>query len=81
MLSYSTRCGVPIDEGCTKALSSDPKIKLEYHASSLYHQIPFMRNVHQLESLTPYTNNHNQTRSNERSKKTHTRAQLQQQHA
>jgi hypothetical protein len=26
----------PNDEGCTQSLSSGPKIKLEYHGSSLY---------------------------------------------
>ena len=30
------RCGVSMDEGCTQLLSSDPKIKLEYHGPSLY---------------------------------------------
>jgi hypothetical protein len=29
-------CGIPMDEGCTQPLSSDPKIKLDYHGSSLY---------------------------------------------
>jgi hypothetical protein len=28
-------CCVPMDEGCTQPFSSDPKIKLEYHVSSL----------------------------------------------
>jgi hypothetical protein len=49
------RCGVPVDEGCTRPLSSDPNIKLEYHDSSLYLKIPFVRNLHRLESLMPYT--------------------------
>jgi hypothetical protein len=51
-----TPCFVVImDEGCPQPLSSDPKIKLEYHSSSLYHNIPFVRNLHKLESITPYT--------------------------
>jgi hypothetical protein len=29
------RCSVPMDEDCTQSLSSDPKIKLEYHGSIL----------------------------------------------
>jgi hypothetical protein len=49
------RCGVPMDEGCTQPLSGDPKIKLEYHSSSLYLEIQFVRNLHKLESLTLYT--------------------------
>jgi hypothetical protein len=49
------RCGVPMDEGCTQPLLGDPKIKLEYHSSSLYLEIPFVRNIHKLESLTLYT--------------------------
>jgi hypothetical protein len=69
------RCVVPLDEGCTQPLPSDPKIKLEYHGSFLYHNIPFVRNLHKLESLTPYTNDHNQNWSKGGSKNTHTRAQ------
>jgi hypothetical protein len=47
--------------------------------SSLY-QILFVRNLHKLESLTPYTNDLNQNRSKE-GVETHTRTQSQQQHA
>jgi hypothetical protein len=32
----SPRCGVTMDEGYTQPLSSDPKIKLEYHNFVLY---------------------------------------------
>ena len=32
----TTRCRVPMDEGCIQPLSSDPKIELEYNGSSLY---------------------------------------------
>jgi hypothetical protein len=45
----------PIDEGCTQPLSSDPEIKLEYHSCLPYTMFPFVRNLHKLESLTPYT--------------------------
>jgi hypothetical protein len=31
-----------MDEDCTQPLSSDPKIKLEYHNFSLYLEIPFV---------------------------------------
>jgi hypothetical protein len=60
-----------MDEGCTQPLSSDPKIKLEYHGSCLYLDIPFMRNLHKLESLTPYIIVHNQNRSKGGGKNTH----------
>jgi hypothetical protein len=66
---------VPMDESCTQPLSSDPKIKLEYQGSSLYLNIPFMRNLHNLESLTALHNDHNQNRSKGGSKNSHTRAQ------
>jgi hypothetical protein len=49
------RCGVPMDEGCTQPLSSDPKINL--NTTVLFNQhYPVVRNLHNLESLTPYTN-------------------------
>jgi hypothetical protein len=48
------RCGVPMDESYTLPLSSDPKNNLEFHSSSLCHNIPFVRHIHKLESLTPY---------------------------
>jgi hypothetical protein len=43
-----------MDEDRNQPLSSDPEIKLEYHRSSLYLLIMFVRNLHKLESLTPY---------------------------
>jgi hypothetical protein len=46
---------VPVDDGCTQSLSSDPEIKLEYHSCLPYSVFPFVRNHHKLESLTPYT--------------------------
>jgi hypothetical protein len=49
------RCGIPMDEGCTQPLSSDPEIKLEYHSCLPYSIFLFVRNLHKLESLTPYT--------------------------
>jgi hypothetical protein len=49
------RCGVPMDEDCTQPLSSDLEIKLEYHSCLPYSMFPFVRNLHKLESLTPYT--------------------------
>jgi hypothetical protein len=45
-----------MDEGCTQPLSSDPKINLNTTVLSLSQQYPIVRNLHNLESLTPYTN-------------------------
>jgi hypothetical protein len=42
----------PLGKGCNQVLSSDPKIKLECHSSSLYHVFRFVRNLHKLESFT-----------------------------
>jgi hypothetical protein len=40
------RCGVPMDEGCTQPLSSDPMINLN---TTVF--FPFARNLHKLEPL------------------------------
>jgi hypothetical protein len=47
-------CGVPMDKGCTQPLSSDPKIKLEFHGSSLHHIFLFVRNLHNWSLSHPY---------------------------
>jgi hypothetical protein len=52
----SLRSGVPMDEGCTQPLSSDPKINVNTTVLSLSQQYPVVRNLHNLEPLTPYTN-------------------------
>jgi hypothetical protein len=46
------RCGVPIDEGCTQPLSSDPMIHLNTTIFFLIVDVPFVGNLHKLESLT-----------------------------
>jgi hypothetical protein len=46
------RCGVPMDEGCTQPLSSDPMIHLNTTVFLLIVDVPFVRNLHKLESLT-----------------------------
>jgi hypothetical protein len=43
-----------MDEGCTQPLSSDPKINLNTTVLSLSQEYPIVRNLHNLESLTPY---------------------------
>jgi hypothetical protein len=45
------RCGVPMDEGCTQPLSSDPMINLNTTTFFLIVFFPFARNLHNLESL------------------------------
>jgi hypothetical protein len=45
------RCGVPMDEGCTQPLSSDPMINLNTMVFSFRVLFPFARNLHKLESL------------------------------
>jgi hypothetical protein len=46
------RCGVPVDKGCTQPLSSDHKDQLECHSFFLISISSFVRNLHNLESLT-----------------------------
>jgi hypothetical protein len=45
------RCGVPMDEGCTQPLSSDPMINLNTMAFFLIVFFPFAMNLHKLEPL------------------------------
>ena len=45
------RCGVPMDEGCTQPLSSDPMINLNTTVFPFLVFLPFARNLHNLESL------------------------------
>jgi hypothetical protein len=73
-------CCIPMDEGCTQPLSSDPEIRVEYHSCLPYSMFLFVRNLHKLESLTPYTIwSQSRTRVRE-GIATHTRAQIQQDH-
>jgi hypothetical protein len=44
-------CGVPMDEGCTQPLSSDPMINLNTTVFSFRVSFPVARNLHNLESL------------------------------
>jgi hypothetical protein len=41
-----------MDEGCTQPLSSDPMIHLSNTVFSLIVDVPFVWNLHRLESLT-----------------------------
>jgi hypothetical protein len=44
-------CGVPIDDGCTQPLSSDPMINLNTTVVPFFVFLPFARNLHNLEPL------------------------------
>jgi hypothetical protein len=49
-------CGVPLDEGCTQPFSSDPLVNLSTTVLFLISRFfPIVRNLHESESLTPYT--------------------------
>jgi hypothetical protein len=45
------RCGVPMDEGCTQPLSSDPMINLNTMTFLCLSLFPFASTFHKLESL------------------------------
>jgi hypothetical protein len=45
-------CGVPMDEGCTQPLSSDPMIDLNTTVFFFIVLFLFARNLHKLEPLT-----------------------------
>jgi hypothetical protein len=45
------RCGVPMDEGCTQPLSSDPMINLNTMTFLCLYLFSFARNLHKLEPL------------------------------
>jgi hypothetical protein len=62
-LAYFPRCGVPMDEGCTQTLSSDPMINLNtttFLAFLAFLFFQFARNLHKLESLALTTKDHNE---------------------
>jgi hypothetical protein len=46
-----SRCGVPMDEGSTQPLSSDPMINLNTTVFPFLDFLPFARNLHNLEPL------------------------------
>jgi hypothetical protein len=45
------RYGIPMDEGCTQPLSSDPMINLNTTIFSFWVVFPFARNLHKVEPL------------------------------
>jgi hypothetical protein len=65
------RCGVPMDEGCTQPLSSDPMINLNTTVFSFYSSLPICEESPQVGASRPYNIDH--TRSTEvREGKQHT---------
>ena len=52
------RCGVPMDEGCTQPLSSDPMINLNTTVFPFLVFLPFARNLHNLEPLALTIDDH-----------------------
>jgi ABC-type nickel/cobalt efflux system permease component RcnA len=65
------RCGIPMNEGCTQPLSSDPMINLSTMVLFLISSFSVVRNLHNLESLTPYTIDLKQTIRVRESRDTH----------
>jgi hypothetical protein len=65
-------CGVPMDEGYTQPLSSDPMINLNTMAFFLIVFLPFARNLHRLESLA-LTILSQENHRNKRGRATHAR--------
>jgi hypothetical protein len=49
-----TRCGVPMDEGCTQPLSSDPMINLNTTVFSLLSILPICEEFPQVGASRPY---------------------------
>jgi hypothetical protein len=56
------RCGVPMDEGCTQPLSSDPRIHLNTMVFLSFHYISFARNLYNLEPLALTNDDHKEAR-------------------
>jgi hypothetical protein len=57
------RCGVPMDKGCNQPLSSGPKTNLNTTCFALPFNIPFARNLHNLEPLALTLEIHKEIRS------------------
>jgi hypothetical protein len=52
------RCGVPMDEGCTQPLSSDPMINLNTTVFSFLSLSPVCEESPQLGASRPYNDDH-----------------------
>ena len=73
------RYGVPMDEGCTQPLSSDPMINLNTTTFFLIVFLPFARNLHRLESFA-LTSLSQENHNSKRGRATHTRLKSQHNH-
>ena len=74
------RCGVPMDEGCTQPLSSDPMINLNTTAIFLSLS-PVCEESPQLGASRPYNEDHKRCTEVREGRSTHTRLKLQHNHA
>jgi hypothetical protein len=68
------RCGIPMDEGCTQPLSSDPMINLNTTVFSLEY-FPICEESPQLEVSRPYNRCHKESTSVRLGRATHTNPQ------
>jgi hypothetical protein len=75
------RCGVPIDEGCTQPLSSDPTINLNTMVFSFLCLSPVCEESPQLGASRPYNDDHKRCTEVREGRATHTRLKSQHNHA
>jgi hypothetical protein len=75
------RCSVPMDEGCTQPLSSDPMINLNTTVFPFFVILPFARNLHNLEPLARTMKITKRCMEVREGRATHTRLKTQHNHA
>jgi hypothetical protein len=73
------RCGVPMDEGCTQPLSSDPMINLNTTVFPFFVFLPFAESP-QLGASRPYNDDHKRSTEVREGRATHTRLKSQHNH-
>jgi hypothetical protein len=74
------RCGVPMDEGCTQPLSSDPMINLNTTVFPFFLS-PICEESPQLGASRPYNDDHKRCTEVREGRATHTRLKSQHNHA
>ena len=74
------RCGVPMNEGCTQPLSSDPMINLNTIVFPLVFS-PICEESPQLAASRPYNDDHKRSTEVREGRATHTRLKSQHNHA
>jgi hypothetical protein len=75
------RCGIPMDEGCTQPLSSDPMINLNTTVFSFLCLSPVCEESPQLGASRPYNDDHKRCTEVREGRATHTRLKSQHNHA